>query len=68
MAVDDTFVRTMIDLGKNLGLTIVAEGIEEPAQLARLRGLGCDLGQGYLFAQPMPYAQLVDHLRAATPR
>lgn len=62
VAVDDTFVRTMVDLGKNLGLTIVAEGIEEPEQLDTLRGLGCDLGQGYHFAQPMPYDRLLEHL------
>ena len=66
VAVDDTFVRTMVDLGKNLGLTIVAEGIEEPEQLDTLRGLGCDLGQGYLFAQPMPYADLLEHLQQTT--
>ena len=64
VTVDDTFVRTMVDLGKNLGLTIVAEGIEEPAQLDKLRELGCDLGQGYLFAQPMPYDRLIEHLQA----
>ncbi len=68
VAVDDTFVRTMIDLGKNLGLTIVAEGIEEPEQLATLVGLGCDLGQGFLFAQPMPFVDLVDHISAPAAR
>jgi predicted signal transduction protein with EAL and GGDEF domain len=34
-------------------MTIVAEGIEEPGQLAHLRGLGCELGQGFLFAPPL---------------
>ena len=66
VTVDDTFVRTMVDLGKNLGLTIVAEGIEEPGQLEKLLDLGCDLGQGYLFAEPMPYDQLVGTLEAPT--
>jgi predicted signal transduction protein with EAL and GGDEF domain len=37
----------------------VAEGIEEEAQFERLRELGCELGQGYLFARPMPGAELI---------
>ena len=39
-------------LGRSLGLTIVAEGIERPGQLERIRASGCDLGQGYYFARP----------------
>jgi diguanylate cyclase (GGDEF)-like protein len=45
-------VRTMIVLGHNLGLGVVAEGIESVEQLALLRGLECDLGQGMLFGSP----------------
>jgi diguanylate cyclase (GGDEF)-like protein len=45
-------VRAMIGLGHNLGVKIVAEGIETEAQLAVLRGLGCDLGQGNHFGPP----------------
>jgi EAL domain-containing protein (putative c-di-GMP-specific phosphodiesterase class I) len=48
----DLLVRTIIDLAHNLGLHVVAEGIEKPAQLHRLRELGCELGQGFLFARP----------------
>ena len=40
-----------------LHLSVVAEGIERPDQLARLDALGCGLGQGFLFAKPMPDAE-----------
>jgi diguanylate cyclase (GGDEF)-like protein/PAS domain S-box-containing protein len=56
--------RAIIDLGRTLNLQIVAEGIERPDQLARLRELTCDLGQGYLFARPLP-AQEVELLLQA---
>ncbi len=47
-------VRTVIALGKTLGLNIVAEGIETIHQLHQLRILGCEFGQGYLFSRPVP--------------
>jgi diguanylate cyclase (GGDEF)-like protein len=47
------FAAAIVALGRALGMTIVAEGIEEPGQLAHLRGLGCELGQGFLFAPPL---------------
>ncbi|HSO30689.1 MAG TPA: EAL domain-containing protein [Candidatus Sulfomarinibacteraceae bacterium] len=47
------FAAAIVALGRALGMTIIAEGIEEPGQLAHLRGLGCELGQGYLFAAPL---------------
>jgi diguanylate cyclase (GGDEF)-like protein len=46
-------VRSAIDMGHHLGLQVVAEGIETPSAAERLRGLSCDIGQGYLFARPM---------------
>jgi diguanylate cyclase (GGDEF)-like protein len=49
-------VRGMIDLGRTLGLEIVAEGVETEAQLASLRDGHCHLGQGYLFARPLEVA------------
>ncbi|MCM3887219.1 EAL domain-containing protein [Frankia sp. R82] len=46
--------RSMISLAHALGAVVVAEGIEREAQLAELTELGCELGQGYLFARPGP--------------
>jgi PAS domain S-box-containing protein len=51
---DDRIVSAVIDLAANLGLRSVAEGVETSDQLQRLRDLGCDQAQGYLFARPMP--------------
>jgi diguanylate cyclase (GGDEF)-like protein/PAS domain S-box-containing protein len=50
---DATLVHTIIEMGRNLGLEVVAEGIETPAELAFLRELKCHLGQGRLFGEPM---------------
>jgi diguanylate cyclase (GGDEF)-like protein/PAS domain S-box-containing protein len=51
---DERIVSAVIDLAANLGLRSIAEGIETPDQLNRLRELGCDQGQGFLFARPLP--------------
>ncbi|MGB4073880.1 putative bifunctional diguanylate cyclase/phosphodiesterase [Pseudomonas sp.] len=59
-------VRTIIALAQVLGLKVVAEGIETPAQLELLRGLGCQFGQGYLFAKPLPASE-AEALLARTP-
>jgi EAL domain-containing protein (putative c-di-GMP-specific phosphodiesterase class I) len=45
-------VKTILMLGENLSIEVVAEGIENAQQLAHLRSLGCELGQGYLFSRP----------------
>ena len=50
-------VRAAVELGRALGVHVIAEGIETPAQLAALRTLGCPRGQGYLFAKPLPRDQ-----------
>ena len=50
----EALVRTIILMAQTLGLRVVAEGVETPAQLAQLRALGCDFAQGYLFAKPLP--------------
>jgi EAL domain-containing protein (putative c-di-GMP-specific phosphodiesterase class I) len=47
-------VRTVVTLAKALQLNVVAEGVETPDQFQRLRGLGCEYGQGYLFSRPLP--------------
>jgi diguanylate cyclase (GGDEF)-like protein/PAS domain S-box-containing protein len=49
---DDAMVAAVIGLGHTLGLTVIAEGVETPAQLAKLDRLGCDYAQGHLFARP----------------
>ncbi|HUQ29409.1 MAG TPA: EAL domain-containing protein [Usitatibacter sp.] len=49
-------VRSTIELGHNLGLTVVAEGVETDHELAELRRFGCDAAQGFYFARPMPAA------------
>jgi diguanylate cyclase (GGDEF)-like protein/PAS domain S-box-containing protein len=46
--------RTIVQVGHDLGIEIVAEGIERPEQLELLRAMGCGLGQGFLLARPMP--------------
>ncbi|GIU81734.1 MAG: phosphodiesterase [Acidobacteria bacterium] len=46
--------RTIITLAKSLNLSVVAEGVENANQLYHLRKFGCDMGQGYLFAPPLP--------------
>ncbi|WP_428375706.1 EAL domain-containing protein [Lichenicoccus sp.] len=48
----DLLVRTIIELGHHLGLTVVAEGVETPQQLAMIQGKGCDQVQGYLLGRP----------------
>jgi len=45
--------RTIVQVGRDLGMQVVAEGIENPRQLAELREMGCGFGQGFLVARPM---------------
>jgi diguanylate cyclase (GGDEF)-like protein len=59
------FLRTIVDLAHDLGLTVVAEGVETPAQVALLRELGCDKGQGYHFGRPAGAAATSGILGAA---
>jgi diguanylate cyclase (GGDEF)-like protein/PAS domain S-box-containing protein len=51
---DAAIVRTIIELAHTLQLQVIAEGVETPAQLARLRAEGCDEVQGYYFSRPVP--------------
>ncbi|MGN6380132.1 MAG: EAL domain-containing protein [Gaiellales bacterium] len=53
----------IVGLGSSLGLDVVAEGIEMPEQITSLRDLGCELGQGFLFAKAMDRAALNHYLR-----
>jgi diguanylate cyclase (GGDEF)-like protein/PAS domain S-box-containing protein len=61
---DTVLVASVINLAHNLGLRTVAEGIEQAAQIDALRALGCDYGQGYYFARPLPAEQLTSMLAA----
>ena len=54
--------RAIIAVGHQLGLRVIAEGIETREQLRLLRVMGCDAGQGYLFCAPVPLDELPDHL------
>lgn len=61
-AEDSAIVRSTIELGHYLRMTVVAEGIEEHAELAKLREYGCDYAQGYLVCKPMQEAEMLQWL------
>jgi diguanylate cyclase (GGDEF)-like protein/PAS domain S-box-containing protein len=58
-------VRTIALLAHNLGMDVIAEGVETPEQLAQLRALGCQAAQGYLFSRPLHRLGAEELLRAA---
>lgn len=60
---NDIVLEAIVSLGHNLKTTMLAEGVETPAQLARLRQLGCELGQGYLFSPAVPASEVPGQLR-----
>ena len=55
---DAALARTIIALGDTLALRCIAEGVEDDAQRAHLQALGCDYAQGFLFARPLPVAEI----------
>lgn len=59
---DTAIARSIIVMAHNLGLEVIAEGIETETQSKFLRQEGCDEGQGYLFAKPMPAEQFREFL------
>jgi diguanylate cyclase (GGDEF)-like protein/PAS domain S-box-containing protein len=59
---DAVIVRSIVDLGHNLGLAVVAEGVEDELTLSALAALGCDQAQGYLISRPVPAEQLMTWL------
>ena len=60
---DATIVRSTVDLGHNLGLRVVAEGVEDPKTAQALTDIGCDTLQGYLIGRPAPGAETLRLLR-----
>ena len=67
---DAVIVRSTVDLGRNLGQRVVAEGVEDPQTLRELDALGCDAVQGYHISRPVPADDLIHWLeqqQAATP-
>ncbi len=61
---DEALVRAIIEMAQCLGLTVVAEGIEDEATLQRLRDLNCQTGQGYLWSQAVPNEAFIELARA----
>ncbi len=61
-------VKAIISLAKNLNLEVIAEGIETEEQLEQLQLLGCKLGQGYLFAEPMSYEDATNRMTGDLPK
>ncbi|MBR0991548.1 EAL domain-containing protein [Bradyrhizobium japonicum] len=57
-------IRSIVSLGKGLGVTITAEGVETEAELSCLRTEGCDEGQGFLFSKARPNAEIISLLAA----
>ena len=60
---DAAIVRALVVLSHELGLEVVAEGVEDEAQLNFLQALGCDIAQGYFFSKPLPAADFVAFMR-----
>ncbi|MGZ4700072.1 MAG: putative bifunctional diguanylate cyclase/phosphodiesterase [Ilumatobacteraceae bacterium] len=67
-AAHDAIVRSIIDLGHNLGLRVVGEGVETTAVLLRLRASGCDVVQGFLLGRPMTFDQLARWMTTLLPQ
>ena len=61
---DQAIAHAIIRMGKALGMTVVAEGVETEEQLAFLRHHGCDQMQGYLFSKPLPAEKMVELLQS----
>jgi diguanylate cyclase len=61
---DTAIVVSLIKLAHDLGMTVVAEGVETAQQLSALRHAGCDIGQGFYFSRPQPAEAVHDLLLA----
>ena len=58
---EQLLLEAIVGIGRTLQLSVVAEGIEDPGQRAALQAMGCALGQGYLFARPMPHDDFMSY-------
>jgi diguanylate cyclase (GGDEF)-like protein/PAS domain S-box-containing protein len=65
---DEAIVRGIVDLAHALGVRVVAEGVEQPAQRAALSALGCDMAQGFLWKRPTALADLAVGTQVLAPR
>ncbi len=61
---DRALIRAIIEMGKSMGLTILAEGIENKDQLDILKELGCEQGQGFYFSKPLPAEQCLEYIKS----
>ena len=58
-------VKTILSLGSNLGMKVIAEGVETSEQVSQLRSLGCEFAQGYFFSKPLDAAAVEQALVAS---
>ena len=65
---DRVMIQKTIEIGHELDMKVVSEGVETPEQLEFLRSNGCDIAQGYLFSRPLPAENLLDWLSARRSR
>ncbi len=65
---DAAIVRSVIDLGTNLGMTVVAEGVESAAVLDALHAMSCPIAQGYHISKPLPLDGFLQWLAINEPR
>ena len=61
---DSPVPRAVVALAHSMGMDVVAEGIEHPHQLARVKEMGCEMGQGYLFSRPLTVDAFAHWIRA----
>ena len=61
---DAAIISAIVDMSRALEARVVAEGVETEDQLRRVRALGCDLAQGFLFARPLPADEIDGLLRS----
>jgi EAL domain-containing protein (putative c-di-GMP-specific phosphodiesterase class I) len=64
----EVVMRAIVELGRQLGLGVVAEGVETEAEIDRLRAIGCELAQGYYFATPQPRDRVLQAVRDSRAR